>query len=118
MFHFRHYSSNALCIGLNTAMSKYIVGDMMNDFENQKFCQSCAMPLTDELFGTNADGTKNEDYCMYCFNDGEFTSDMSMEEMMNFCIEKMVEVHPEMDKNQASAMMREVFPKLKRWAND
>ena len=118
MFHFRHYSSNALCIGLNTAMSKYIVGDMMNDFENQKFCQSCAMPLTDELFGTNADGTKNEDYCMYCFNDGEFTSDMSMEEMMNFCIEKMVEVHPEMDKNQASAMMREVFPKLKRWANE
>ena len=118
MFHFRHYSSNALCIGLNTAMSKYIVGDMMNDFEDQKFCQSCAMPLTDELFGTNADGTKNEDYCMYCFNDGEFTSDMSMEEMMNFCIEKMVEVHPEMDKNQASAMMREVFPKLKRWAND
>lgn len=118
MFHFRHYSSNALCIGLNTAMSKYIVRDMMNDFENQKFCQSCAIPLTDELFGTNADGTKNEDYCMYCFNDGEFTSDMSMEEMMNFCIEKMVEVHPEMDKNQASAMMREVFPKLKRWANE
>jgi hypothetical protein len=34
---------------------------MMNDFENQKFCQSCAMPMTDELFGTNADGSKNED---------------------------------------------------------
>ncbi len=90
----------------------------MNDFENQKFCQSCAMPLTDELLGTHADGTKNEDYCMDCFKDGEFTSDMSMDEMMNFCIEKMVEVHPDMDKNQASAMMKEVFPKLKRWAND
>ena len=76
------------------------------------------MPLNDQVLGTNADGSKNEDYCMYCFNDGEFTSDMSMEEMMNFCIEKMVEVHPEMDKNQASAMMREVFPKLKRWANE
>jgi hypothetical protein len=34
----------------------------MNDFENQKFCQSCAMPLSDnQLFGTNADGTINED---------------------------------------------------------
>ena len=33
----------------------------MNDFENQKFCQSCAMPLAEEeLFGTNADGTKND----------------------------------------------------------
>ena len=90
----------------------------MNDFENQKFCQSCAMPMSDELFGTNADGTKNEEYCMYCFKDGEFTSDMSMEEMMSFCIDKMVEVHPEIDKKEASAMMMEVFPKLKRWAND
>lgn len=90
----------------------------MNDFENQKFCQSCAMPMTDELFGTNEDGTKNEDYCMYCFKDGKFTSDMSMEEMMNFCIDKMVEVHPDMDKDHASAMMMEVFPKLKRWADD
>ena len=91
---------------------------MVDNYENQKFCQSCAMPLTDELFATNADGSKNEDYFMYCFKDGEFTSDMSMEEMMNFCIEKMVEVHPEIDKDEASAMMREVFPKLKRWAND
>ena len=90
----------------------------MNDFENQKFCQSCAMPLTDELFGTNADGTKNEDYCMYCFKDGEFTSDMSMEEMMSFCIDKMVEIHHEIDKAEASTMMKDVFPKLKRWAND
>ena len=92
---------------------------ILNDFENQKFCQSCAMPLSDnQLFGTNADGTKNEDYCIYCFKDGEFTSDISMDEMMNFCIEKMVEVRPEMDKKQASFMMKEVFPKLKRWAKD
>ena len=39
---------------------------MVDNYENQKFCQSCAMPLTDELFATNADGSKNEDYCMYC----------------------------------------------------
>ncbi|AMK15967.1 zinc ribbon domain-containing protein [Methanobrevibacter olleyae] len=90
----------------------------MNDFENQKFCQSCAMPLTDELLGTNVDGSKNEDYCIYCFKDGEFTSDMSMEEMMNFCIDKMVEVHPEINKEEASKMMSEVFPNLKRWSND
>ena len=24
----------------------------------QKFCQSCGMPLTQEIFGTNADGSK------------------------------------------------------------
>ena len=27
----------------------------------QKFCQSCGMPLTSEILGTNADGSKNED---------------------------------------------------------
>ena len=88
----------------------------MNNIENQKICQSCAMPLTDnELLGTNADGTKNEDYCIYCFKDGKFTSNMSMNEMMDFCIKKMVEIQPDMDKNQVSLMMKEVFPKLKRW---
>lgn len=91
----------------------------MDNYENMKFCQSCAMPMeSDEIFGTNSDGSKNEDYCIYCFKDGEFTSDMNMEEMMNFCIEKMVEVHPDIDRQQATAMMSETFPKLKRWAGE
>ena len=93
-------------------------GDVMNNFKNQKFCQSCAMPIDDELFGTNTDGSVNEDYCNYCFKDGEFASDRSMDEMMNFCIDKMTEIHPEIDKSEASSMMREIFPKLKRWQND
>ena len=38
----------------------------------QKFCQSCGMPMTTEIYGTNADGTLNEDYCMYCYKDGAF----------------------------------------------
>lgn len=85
--------------------------------EHEKICQSCAMPLkSEELYGTNADGSKNEDYCIYCFKDGEFTSDMTMEDMMNFCIEKMLECHPDMEKDEAASMMAEAFPKLKRWA--
>lgn len=27
-----------------------------------KFCQSCGMPLTEDVLGTNADGSKNEDF--------------------------------------------------------
>ena len=38
---------------------------------NQKLCQSCSYPLTnDEDFGTNADGSKNEDYCKHCYVNG------------------------------------------------
>ena len=77
------------------------------------------MPMdSDEIYGSNADGSKNEDYCIYCFKDGKFTSDMTMDEKMNFCIDKMCEVHPEFDRNEASSMMKEVFPKLKRWSKE
>ncbi|GAI16613.1 unnamed protein product, partial [marine sediment metagenome] len=32
------------------------------------FCQSCAMPMQKpDDFGTNADVSKNEEYCHYCF---------------------------------------------------
>ena len=50
----------------------------------QKFCQSCGMPLTNEVLGTNADGSKNEEYCMYCYKDGKFLQDCTMDEMMYF----------------------------------
>ena len=109
---------NYISTAFHNIFINFFGNDIMENFENQKFCQSCAMPMTEELFGTNADGSKNEDYCIYCFKDGEFTSDMTMEEMMNFCIEKMVEVHPEIDKSEASKMMNEVFPQLKRWSKD
>ena len=51
----------------------------------QKFCQSCGMPLTEEILGTNADGSKNEDYCQYCYKDGEFLQQMTMDEMIEHC---------------------------------
>ena len=64
----------------------------------QKFCQSCGMPLTDEVLGTNADGSKNEDYCMYCYKDGKFTQDCTMDEMIEFCSQFVDEVNKNMPK--------------------
>ena len=35
-----------------------------------KFCQSCGMPLQkNEELGTNHDGSKNEEYCCYCYKE-------------------------------------------------
>ena len=51
----------------------------------QKFCQSCGMPLTEDVLGTNADGSKNEEYCVYCYKDGRFLQECTMEEMAEFC---------------------------------
>ncbi|WP_373840947.1 zinc ribbon domain-containing protein, partial [Bacteroides heparinolyticus] len=41
----------------------------------QQFCQSCGMPLAADNKGTNSDGSRNEDYCIYCYKDGKFTQD-------------------------------------------
>ena len=50
---------------------------------NGKICQSCGMNLKSaEEFGTNADGTKNTEYCHYCYQNGAFTQNVTMEEMM------------------------------------
>lgn len=85
--------------------------------ENMKFCQSCAMPLEqDEHFGTNKDGSKNEDYCAYCFKDGEFTEKMSMDEMITYCADHFEEWGIPMSKEEFVNQMKENFPKLKRWA--
>lgn len=85
--------------------------------ENMILCQSCGMPLnSDEIFGTNTDGSKNEDYCVYCFKDGAFTAEMSMDEMIDFCAEHVDEWGMKISKEEAISMMKENFPKLKRWA--
>ena len=85
----------------------------------QKFCQSCGMPLTNENLGTNADGSKNEDYCMYCYKDGKFTQDCTMEEMIESCSQFVDEVNKNMPqpitKDEYKGMMRQFFPMLKRW---
>lgn len=85
----------------------------------QSFCQSCGMPLTDELLGTNTDGSKNEEYCIYCYKDGAFTSDCTMDEMIEFCVQFVDEVNKNMPKpltkEEYKQMMREFFPTLKRW---
>ena len=49
----------------------------------QKFCQSCGMPLNPEVLGTEKDGSKNEEYCTYCYADGHFTVECTMDEMLS-----------------------------------
>ena len=44
------------------------------------------MPLSrPDDFGTNADGSRSGDYCRYCFKNGAFTAECSMEELRAFC---------------------------------
>ena len=79
-------------------------------------CQSCGMPMQkDEDFGTNADGTRNGEYCHFCFQDGGFTDDgITMEQK----IDKLVEIavsKMQIPKEKARAMAEDIIPKLARW---
>ena len=74
------------------------MGEKENDME-QKFCQSCGMPLTNEILGTNTDGTLNEDYCIYCYKDGKFAQDMTMEQMIDHCAQFTDEINKQSGQN-------------------
>ncbi len=83
----------------------------------EKLCQSCAMPLGGEdTLGTNADGSRNGDYCSYCYQKGAFTSEMTMDQMIDFCAPYMAEHTPGMSAEAAKSQMQAFFPSLKRWA--
>lgn len=41
--------------------------------------------------GTNADGSKNEIYCSYCYQNGEFAFNGIVTEFQEFCHHKMVD---------------------------
>ncbi|HPF17078.1 MAG TPA: zinc ribbon domain-containing protein [Thermotogota bacterium] len=79
----------------------------------QLVCQSCGMPLKEELFGTEKDGSLNQEYCVYCYKDGSFTSECTMEEMIETCVPFMEEQG--MNKEEARALLEKELPKLRRW---
>ena len=85
----------------------------------QKFCQSCGMPLTEEVLGTNADGSKNEDYCQYCYKDGEFLQQMTMDEMIEHCAQFVDGVNKHLPapltREEYIGQLKVYFPRLKRW---
>jgi hypothetical protein len=85
-----------------------------------QFCQSCGMPLTkNEDCGTNADGSTNYDYCQYCYKDGHFLQECTMDEMIEHCAQFVDEVNKNMPKpmtkEEYKQMMQGFFPMLKRW---
>lgn len=86
----------------------------------KKFCQSCAMPLDlhgQDQRGSEADGSLSEEYCKYCYENGQFTEpDITFEAML----EKGRQAISEGEGNALSKwLMRMTYPmmlkKASRW---
>ena len=55
----------------------------------QLVCQCCGMPLReDSMLSREPDGSFNEDYCMWCYKDGQFTYD-SRDGLLDFLLSHM-----------------------------
>lgn len=83
-----------------------------------EICQSCAMPLSDNYYGTNADGSKNHEYCKYCFGNGKFLKEQTLEEKIESNIKFWVDKENGITEEIARQKLSEIFPTLKRWKNN
>lgn len=77
------------------------------------------MSLAEEILGTNADGSKSQDYCIYCYKDGAFTGDFTMEEMVEYCSMFVDEYNKNTSQQltccEYKEVLRKFYPSLKRW---
>ena len=56
------------------------------------YCQSCGMPFYQEKdHGTEADGSLSADYCSWCYANGAFLEDETLEELIERCAPFMAE---------------------------
>ena len=80
-----------------------------------RYCQSCAMPMgiTDEHYGTQADGKKSTDYCSYCYNNGVFKKTLTMADMLERCVAFAID--DSTTEKQARRKLEKILPTLKRW---
>ena len=75
-------------------------------------CQCCGMPLDDSVIGRDKQGSLNEDYCKWCYADGEYTYS-NMDDLIDVCVEHMVSEN--FSEEQARSYLKDALPKLDYW---
>ena len=75
-------------------------------------CQCCGMPLDDASISREPDGGFNEEYCKWCYADGQFVY-TSLAELTDFLVGHMANENwpPE----QARAYFEAQLPRLNHW---
>ena len=76
-------------------------------------CQCCGMPLEDDIMSKETDGSINEEYCKWCYKDGNFTYN-DIESLISFCENTMS--NETFNIQQVRDYMSNLLPKLKHWS--
>ena len=75
-------------------------------------CQCCGMPLEDSNISKETDGFFNEEYCKWCYANGNFCY-TSLEELTDFLVNHMAGENWPAD--QARTYFEQYLPKLNYW---
>ena len=89
---------------------------MVQNIPDGPVCQSCGKPTNkqDDL-GTNDDGSRNSEYCSFCFQKGKFTyPDIKVDHMIEIYASLMMAMK-DIPENEAKEAAKSYIPTLKRW---
>ena len=75
-------------------------------------CQCCGMPLEDSLLSREPDGSFNENYCKWCYADGQFAY-QDLQTLTDFLVEHMS--NENWSAEQARAYFEAQLPQLQHW---
>lgn len=78
----------------------------------QLICQCCGMPIEDSSLSKEPDGAINEEYCKFCYADGEYTYH-DMDELIEHCAQRTDGT--EISSEQLRTYMKATLPTLNYW---
>jgi len=78
----------------------------------QLICQCCGMPLEDSNISREKDGFFNEEYCKWCYADGEYMYH-DMDDLIDVCVSHMA--NEQFTPEQVRTYMKTTLPKLDYW---
>ena len=94
------------------AVSRWESGETLLGADVPLQCQCCGMPLEDSILSREPDGTPNQDYCQWCYADGEFAY-TDLNTLIDFCAGHMAS--PAWPEDQVRAYLQATLPTLKHW---
>ena len=81
----------------------------------EHYCQSCGMILTPDSYGTDAAGNASDHYCKWCYENGKYTYETTMDAMIEDCAPRLAQ-STGMTRDEAISLMGAVLPQLERWS--
>lgn len=75
-------------------------------------CQCCGMPLEDSNISKEKDGIFNEEYCKWCYADGEYMYH-DMDDLIDVCVGHMA--NEQFSEEQVREYMKNMLPTLDYW---